>query len=200
MKKLSLVLAAFMAVTTLQAQDEKPRHEIGVSYGTGVSLIGDGVVSALGAGLFDGLAGRKWTNNKEFGTLGLEYFYHLPNTPRAAVGGIVTYARYGEDVEKDDEKVGVRRRTFMSVLPSFKYYYVDSKHFGLYSKLAAGAMFVHAKSEDLKNNKTETDNDIIFMWQASLLGLEGGSQNVRCFIELGFGEQGIALIGLKYKF
>ena len=38
------------------------------------------------------------------------------------------------------------------------------------------------------------------MWQASLLGAEVGSQNLRGFFELGVGEQGIILAGIKYKF
>ena len=37
-------------------------------------------------------------------------------------------------------------------------------------------------------------------WQISLLGLEAGSERLRGFIELGTGEQGIGLIGLRYKF
>lgn len=197
-KKLSLLLIALMAVVCVQAQDEKPRHEIGVSYGVGISLIGDGIGNAVGAGLFEALTGYEWTNKKEFGTLGLEYFYHLPNASKVAVGGIITYARYGEDVEKDGLKKGERTRTYMSLMPSVKYYYVDGKNFGLYSKAAAGIMMLRAKSEE--GSKSDTDTDCRFMWQASLLGLEAGSQNFRFFLEAGVGEQGIVLAGLKLKF
>jgi hypothetical protein len=188
-----------MAVVCVNAQDEKPRHEIGVSYGLGVSLIGDGIGNAVGAGIFDVLlSGYEWTNRKEFGTLGVEYFYHLPDAPRTAVGGIFTYARYGEDVEKDGAKIGERTRSYMTLMPSVKYYYVNGKNFGLYSKVAAGVMMLRAKSES--DGKSDTDSDFRFMCQASLLGLEAGSQNFRGFFELGAGEQGIILLGLKYKF
>ena len=47
--------------------------------------------------------------------------------------------------------------------------------------------------------KNETDNDIFFMGQVSPVGVEFGSK-VRGFVEAGFGEQGIVLAGLKYKF
>ena len=188
-----------MAVVCVNAQDEKPRHEIGVSYGLGVSLIGDGIGNAVGAGIFDVLlSGYEWTNRKEFGTLGVEYFYHLPDAPRTAVGGIFTYARYGEDVEKGGVKKGERTRTYVTLMPSVKYYYVDGKNFGLYSKAAIGIMMLRANSEEGSNSNT--DSDYRFMCQASLLGLEAGSQNIRCFLEFGVGEQGIVLAGLKYKF
>ena len=108
-KRFSLVLFALMAMVCVQAQDENPRHEIGVSYGLGVSLIGDGIGNAVGAGIFDALTGYEWTNKKNFGTLGVEYFYHLADAPRTAIGGIFTYARYGEDVEKGGVKEGERR-------------------------------------------------------------------------------------------
>ena len=187
-----------MAMVCVQAQDENPRHEIGVSYGLGVSLIGDGIGNAVGAGIFDALTGYEWTNKKNFGTLGVEYFYHLADAPRTAIGGIFTYARYGEDVEKGGVKEGERTRSYMTLMPSVKYYYVNGKNFGLYSKVAAGVMMMRAKSES--NGKSDTNSDFRFMCQASLLGLEAGSQNFRCFFELGAGEQGIILAGLKYKF
>ncbi len=197
-KRFSLVLFALMAMVCVQAQDENPRHEIGVSYGLGVSLIGDGIGNAVGAGIFDALTGYEWTNKKNFGTLGVEYFYHLADAPRTAIGGIFTYARYGEDVEKGGVKEGERTRSYMTLMPSVKYYYVNGKNFGLYSKVAAGVMMMRAKSES--NGKSDTNSDFRFMCQASLLGLEAGSQNFRCFFELGAGEQGIILAGLKYKF
>ena len=197
-KRFSLVLFALMAMVCVQAQDENPRHEIGVSYGLGVSLIGDGIGNAVSAGIFDALTGYEWTNKKNFGTLGVEYFYHLADAPRTAIGGIFTYARYGEDVEKGGVKEGERTRSYMTLMPSVKYYYVNGKNFGLYSKVAAGVMMMRAKSES--NGKSDTDSDFRFMCQASLLGLEAGSQNFRCFFELGAGEQGIILAGLKYKF
>ena len=40
----------------------------------------------------------------------------------------------------------------------------------------------------------------MFNFQVSAIGVEVGSPKFRGFAELGYGEQGIALIGLRYKF
>ena len=201
MKKLMMMVAvALMTAVSANAQSELPKNEIGISYGLGVSAIGDGIGNGLGNGLFDGMVGRNWTNEKNFGTLGIEYFRRLDNTPKLAVGGILTYARKGEDVEYKGTKEGERTRTWMSLMPAVKYYWAQSNNFGFYSKLGAGVMMLHSKNEDLVDHMTDTDSKFYFMWQASLLGAEVGSKNLRGFIELGVGEQGIALAGLRVKF
>ena len=43
-------------------------------------------------------------------------------------------------------------------------------------------------------------NDVFFNFQASLIGVEVGNQQVRGFAEVGVGEQGIFLGGVRYKF
>ena len=45
-----------------------------------------------------------------------------------------------------------------------------------------------------------TANDIVFNFQATAIGVEAGSSHVRAFTELGIGEQGIALAGVRFKF
>ena len=200
MKKILVMAAvALMTAISIFAQNDQPKHEIGVSYGAGISLIGDGIGNGIGRGIFDSMTGRTWDNSKEIGTFGLEYFYHL-NNPRLAVGGVATFSRFGEDVEKDDKKVGERRRVYVSLMPAVKYYWVNKKHFGLYSKAAVGAMYATAKSENIQDHTTSKDNQLYFMFQASLIGLEGGSQHIRGFLEAGCGEQGIILVGLRCKF
>ena len=200
MKKiLVIVAAAMMTATSMFAQDEQPRHEIGVSYGAGVSLIGDGIGNGLTNGIFDAMNGRKWENSRELGTVAVEYFYHF-NNPRLAVGGVVTYARMGEDVIYEGEKEGERTRNYMSVMPAMKYYWVNKKHFGFYSKAAAGFMYAYAKSDNIRKGTTDKENRFNFMFQASLIGLEGGSQHIRGFLEAGCGEQGIILAGVRCRF
>ena len=38
-------------------------------------------------------------------------------------------------------KIGERRRTYVSLMPSLKYNYVNGKNFALYSKVAVGMMY-----------------------------------------------------------
>ena len=198
-KSIILAVIAMMSVMSVSAQSDEPQNEISVSYGAGFSLIGDGIGHGIGQGLFDGITGRKWTNDKQFGTLGIEYFRHLDN-PKLAVGGIFTYAQYGEDVEANNTKVGERTRRYISVMPSIKYYYINKKSFGLYSKAAVGAMLLSSSGKDTKSNKDESDSKLYLTFQASLLGLEAGSNNFRGFIEAGAGEQGFVLLGLRCRF
>ncbi len=195
-----ILFAATLLLTTLglQAQNENLKHEIGITYGAGISTIGDGIGSAIGSGIADVMVGREWTNESRFGTIGLEYFYHLTN-PKLAVGGIVTFAQYGEDIEKKSSHQieGDRSRTYLTVMPAVKYSWVNKKHFAFYSKVAGGAMILMDRTKF--SGKNDTDTSVRFMGQFSPLGIEVGSA-FRVFLELGVGEQGIALAGLKYKF
>jgi len=202
MKKVFLMIAAvMMTAMSVKAQSDEPKNELSVSYGIGISLIGDGIGNALGNGIFDQLTGHKWEDSNGFGTLGVEYFHHLSNS-RVAFGGIATYSQFGENVVKKDggEKVGDRTRSYISFMPAVKYYWVNSRNFGLYSKAAVGAMMMFDKCNDTAAKKSSNDNSLYFMYQASLLGLEAGSNNVRAFVEGGFGEQGILLAGLRVRF
>jgi hypothetical protein len=202
MKKIIMVMAvALMTALSVNAQNEELKHELGISYGAGVSVIGDGIGNAVGRGIWElGLGGYEWKDDKQFGTLALEYYYHL-NNPRVAVGGILTYAQYGEDVYKKSSNTmtGERTRHYISMMPSIKYYWVNGNHFGLYSKAAIGPMMMMEKEKDDELNKDDTTSRFYFMFQASLLGIEFGGR-LRGFAEVGGGEQGIVLAGLKYKF
>ena len=206
MKKIvMMVVAAMMATMNVNAQVENLRHEIGVTYGTGVSVFGDGLGEGLGLAIANGMiglgkVGSETYDEKDFGTLSLEYFYHL-NNPRIAIGGILGYATTSQKYRDKDSKAyeGERSRNYYTVMPSIKYYWVNKDYFGLYSKAAIGATFVHAEVN--RTNDTKTENKTYFAYQASFIGVEGGIPNLRAFLEGGFGEQGIiALVGVRAKF
>lgn len=201
MKKfLVMVAAAMMATVNLNAQTDDLKNEIGITYGVGLSTIGDGIGSGT-FGIFDSMFGYEWANRKDFGTLGVEYFRHLGN-PRLAVGGIVAFASYSEDLvsKSDGQKAYERTRNYITVMPAIKYYWVNKNHFGLYSKAAVGGMLMIDKQKKMSDGSTSSDNTLYINFQASLLGLEAGSKNVRGFLEAGAGEQGFALLGLRCKF
>ena len=202
MKKIFLIIAAaVMTVMSVNAQSDQPKNEISVSYGVGVSLLGDGIGNTIGNGIFDQLSGYKWKDNKEFGSLSVEYFRHL-NNPKVAIGAIGSFSQFGETlVKKDgDDKLGDRTRSYISLMPAIKYYWVNNKHFGVYSKAAVGAMMMIDKTNNTIDKKSDTDKSMYFMYQASLIGLEAGTKNIRAFVEAGAGEQGIALAGARLRF
>ena len=195
MKKLMILAAMLAAVVSANAQVEDLRHEIGITYGIGYSTIGDGI----GVGLSEAFTGYKLTNDKSFGSLSLEYYYHLK--PRFAVGLVGCFSTFSNDLENRETKKieGDRTRTYITVMPSLKYYWVNKDHFGFYSKLAAGVMF---DSDSYKaNGNKNSESSAYFGCQVSPVGLEAGSKNIRGMVEFGFGEQGVgALAGLKFKF
>ena len=51
-----------------------------------------------------------------------------------------------------------------------------------------------------KTGDKSTAKDLLFNFQASLIGVEAGGQHLRGFAEFGIGEQGVALAGIRYKF
>lgn len=202
MKKVFLmVVVAMMTAMSVNAQSNEPRHEIGLSYGLGASAVFDGLGYGVSNGIFDSLSGVEAKTKDDLGTVAIEYFYHL-NNPRIAIGGIVAFAHYSDDVVKkkdNDIKVGERTRDYFTVMPAVKYDWVHKSHFALYSKAAAGVMFHESNEKDLAANKEYKDNDTFFMYQLSFIGLEFGAK-VRGFFEAGVGEQGIILGGVKFKF
>lgn len=200
-KVMIMVVVALMTAMNVNAQSDELKNELGISYGLGISVIGDGIGNGIGSGIFDHLTGHEWKDDKAFGSLAVEYFRHL-NNPRLAVGAIATFASYGEDVVKksDGQKVGDRTRNYISVMPAVKYYWVNGNNFGFYSKAAIGAMMMIDKRNDTESGKSSSDNSIYFTGQASPIGLEAGVPTARAFVEVGFGEQGIVLAGLRMKF
>ena len=197
-------LLAVLALSVLfyvpaQAQDElETRHEIGISYGTVPNSVWIDVFTDVVTSMF----GEKQDNQHYVGPIGLEYYYHT--SPLVGVGAVAIYASHNEDTYLDEKLNGHRIHNYYTLMPSVKFNWLRKAKWGMYSKLALGATLTHFCDQDIDGNghKTseETSDDIMFNFQASLLGIEVGSQQVRGFLELGVGEQGIALAGVRYKF
>jgi hypothetical protein len=197
-KFLVTVAVALMTAMGVNAQNEELRHEVSVFYG-GPSI------SHLGSA-FGELVGLVFTNaeyddGKIFGPIGGEYYYHC-NNPRLAIGGIVTYSKWDSDVlrrNSSHDKIGERNRSYLSIMPSIKWYWVNKNHFGLYCKAAVGPILVSCTAKDYEVNSSNSESGIYPMFQASPIGVEFGGK-FRGFAELGFGDQGLLLGGVRYKF
>ena len=90
-------------------------------------------------------------------------------------------------------------------MPAVKFNWLRKANWGMYSKVAIGASLANSSKEDYNENgkltgQKENTNDVFFNFHASLLGVEAGNQHVRGFAELGLGEQGIILGGVRYRF
>ena len=117
------------------------------------------------------------------------------------VGGILAYGENKQDVYLLGDKDGVSKNTYLTLMPAVKFDWLRKKHFGMYSKLAVGATLRNEKYDSVEtSNKNDSDSEVHVNWQASLLGMEAGGPTIRGVLELGTGEQGIILVGMRYKF
>lgn len=201
-------LLAILAVSTMlcvpaQAQEEtneiETQHEISLSYGVLPNSTWIDVLTDVIPAIF----GQKTDNNRYFGPLSLEYYYHTSHL--IGVGGILILNTNSQDLYSSDVLESYRTRSYYTIMPSVKFNWLRKNKWGMYSKVALGATYIqfHDKDYDQSGHKTgdtETTNDFVFNFQASLLGVEAGGNHVRGFAELGIGEQGILLGGVRYKF
>ena len=192
MKKiLVMVVAAMMATVNVNAQDEF-KNEIGVFYGfESVSNI-----FSVYSNMFAAAAGDQ---SSFWGPVGVEYYYHV--SPVVGLGAVAAYAGCkAEDkkTHKDDLS-----ETFLTFMPSVKFNWLRKKHFGMYSGLSAGVMFLSVSANDnAKASDPDAKDETLtsFMFQATALGVEFGSEAFRGFVEAGLGEKGEICAGLRYKF
>lgn len=199
MKKILVMVAvAMMTAMSVNAQNENLRHELSLSYGVGsIAQFGEG----LGEGLGSIFSNTEYDDNFILGPISAEYFYHF-NNPRLAVGSLVSYSKWDSDIQKksgNHEKVGERNRSYWSVMPAIKWYWLNKNAFGLYSKGAAGLAFLSSTEKNFATNMSKDDSNTYFLIQLSFIGVEFGKQ-FRGFAEAGFGEQGFLLAGIRYKF
>ena len=195
-----MVVAALMATVGIYAQDgyEDSKHEIGISYGALSNSTWQAIGEDLGTSMIS-VGKVRYDDGKIFGALGLEYFYHV--SPVIGVGALATYTKETKDMYVFDEKSGEAKNTFISVLPAVKFNWLRKKYLGMYSKVAAGVTFTSKKEEYTRSDtENSSENKVNFNWQVSAFGLEAGSPYIRAFIELGVGEQGVALTGIRFKF
>ena len=198
MKK-SVIISAFVALVTIVgvqtalAQDEF-KHEVAISYGgASNSQILDVFEEAITAP-FHGSTTLK--DDKFFGPISAEYFYHLE--PWIGIGGILVYGQKKGDLysDADNKKVGENKNTYLTVMPAAKFDWFRRANVGLYSKVGVGVTLRHDVTEDIDYD----ESNMHVNWQLTAIGVEVGSKQIRAFAELGTGEQGIVLGGIRCKF
>ena len=189
----ALVACAFMSMPAQAQDEEEPRHEIAVSYGVMPNSIWIDIFSKIGGGIF----GESSKNDHYVGPLGLEYYYHT--SPLVGVGAVAVFANNNEDAFRNEQIKNHRLRSYFTFMPSVKFNWLRN------SKVAVGASVARFSDQAYNENGKLTGeknitNDVFFNFQASLIGVEVGNQQVRGFAELGIGEQGIFLGGARFKF
>lgn len=194
--RLLLAVLAISALMSVPAQaQEETRHEIGISYGTVPNSTWIDILTEVIPAVF----GETYDNHHYVGPIGLEYYYHT--SPLIGVGAVAVYATNNEDGFQKEVKTSHLTKSYFTFMPSVKFNWLRKTNWGMYSKVAIGATYAHLTNEVYNDAKKETIvNDLVFNFQASLLGIEAGNQHVRGFVELGMGEQGIALGGVRFKF
>ena len=200
MKKILVMVAvAIMTAVSVNAQNgyDNTKHEIAVSYGVLSNSTWMSIGDVMGTVLTFGAV--KYSDGKFTGPIAVEYFYHV--NPLVGVGAIGAYACEKKDMLIAGENYGEAKNTFITVMPAAKFNWLRTKNFGLYSKVGAGLTLVSRKEDYTKPNaENQSDSKVGFNFQTSALGIEAGSPNIRAFLELGVGEQGVLLGGLRAKF
>lgn len=201
------LLIALMAATESHAQvigkDIVNKNEFSLTYGT---LSNSEWIEAFGEVVTVMFGGDTKTKNT-FGPMSAEYFRRV--TPVVAVGAIGSVSSFKEDMmrrtttatgETTSEKIGDYTRSYFTFMPAAKFNWLRKEHFGMYSKVAAGVTVANTNMKDTDPTvATKKDNNVMFNFQASLIGIEAGGK-VRGFAEFGMGEQGAILLGVRYNF
>ena len=204
MKKIWIIAVALMMGTTVAfAQTDEPKNEFSVAWG---GLSNSQVLNTfvdVFAAAFESIVdkGTKWDDVADFGTISAEYFHHV--SPVVSLGAIGVYNMHNRDLQKDGKVIGSNKRSFITLLPAVKFNWLRKDSWGMYSKLGAGASLLVSKEKtDATPSSEAIDNtkcSVLFNFQVSALGVEFG-RSLRGFCEAGFGEQGVFLVGLRYRF
>ena len=200
MKRLLIMVAvAMMTAMSVNAQSgyEDTKHEVGISYGALSNTTWMSIADAMGTTIT--LGAVKYSDGNFTGPIAVEYFYHL--SPVIGLGAIGAYAKETKDILIGNDKYGEAKNTFFTVMPAAKFNWLRKKNFGMYSKVGAGLTFASKKEDYSKGNvENLSESKVGFNFQVSALGIEAGSETIRAFVELGVGEQGVALAGIRAKF
>jgi hypothetical protein len=190
----SLLLSGQAKAQNLYYKQIHP-NEISTSYGFSVlSTFGSVVIGSL-SNLLDLTGGEISVKpGGTYGVINLGYSYQLNKT--ISIGGGLAFNRLSVDLKDNTGKISPAAVNIWTIMSTgkFDWFRTRSDMFGMYSKVGLGIMAVGGSlMEEL--HKT--------IWlptgQLSLIGLEVG-RGFSGFMELGFGNQGIAQLGVRARF
>ena len=227
MKKYNYLMVALMAMmfavsnSAMAQNDTKSEFSFSVGgYTPNQTTLAEGIGEGLGKamatmmtfGLYD--ASKTSKDEKTSPAYTVQYLYRV--SPNLKIGGAVTYQHtsYTLSVKNKDtgayDDVAKNRNNYFTVMPTVKASWFDRKNISLYSKVAAGVCIAFKDSkvksgvsdEDAKTllKEVETKKGTRFGYQVSPIGCEFGSKNIRAFVELGYGFQGLGMAGLSIQF
>ena len=227
MKKYNYLMVALMAMmfavsnSAMAQNDTKSEFSFSVGgYTPNQTTLAEGfgegfgkaMASMMTFGLYD--ASKTSKDEKTSPAYTVQYLYRV--SPNLKIGGAVTYQHtsYTLSVKNKDtgayDDVAKNRNNYFTVMPTVKASWFDRKNISLYSKVAAGVCIAFKDSkvksgvsdEDAKTllKEVETKKGTRFGYQVSPIGCEFGSKNIRAFVELGYGFQGLGLAGLSIQF
>ena len=227
MKKYNYLMVALMAMmfavsnSAMAQNDTKSEFSFSVGgYTPNQTTLAEGfgegfgkaMASMMTFGLYD--ASKTAKDEKTSPAYTVQYLYRV--SPNLKIGGAVTYQHtsYTLSVKNKDtgayDDVAKNRNNYFTVMPTVKASWFDKKNISLYSKVAAGVCIAFKDSkvksgvsdEDAKIllKEVETKKGTRFGYQVSPIGCEFGSKNIRAFVELGYGFQGLGLAGLSIQF
>ena len=188
MKTFLMTVAALMMAANVSAQTgyDDTKHEVSIRYGLlpSTKIFHNNV---------------DYENETYLGSFSAEYFYHAKEW--LSIGCVFAYGKWKADYIKyynmEEDKKETNYYTFM---PAVKFDYIRKKNFGMYSKAALGMSISSTTDTDINGSTYKFSAEYKLNFQASFIGIEAGSPYFRGFAELGIGEQGIASIGVRYKF
>lgn len=198
MKKIIAFVTIFAVAlgSAFSAQGQEFKHELGISYGAlSNSQIIDDYEGAILTGLSVG--GVSFGHDHYVGPISVDYFYHI--NPLVGVGAIASIGFNNQDVIEEGGVNGKVKHQYYTLMPAVKLDWFRRDKFGMYSKLAVGAT-LRNENYDPETGESDSDSELHVNWQASLIGFELGGVQTRGFLELGTGEQGILVLGLRHKF
>ena len=186
MKKFFILL---VLLTVTLAASAQPAYKNEVAVGTGLIATSD--LQTIGYRLVRSLMDLTADEDNLVETINsgcnsAEYFHYLGDL--VAVGGVIAYHNFS--VRQTDYSTTF---TSYSLMPAIKLSWYNRDHFSSYSKLALGASILH------EDTNGEASNRVAFNGQITFLGIDAGWKRLRFFGEVGFGQQGLAMTGIRYR-